>query len=85
MNRVSGADGPYRATPNFMVVVPTEKHVELHYARTGVEWLGIWLTGVGLMGLGVLVVWGRRTAAGRRRTRTASAAPAVTIAASHLS
>ena len=25
--RVSGGEGPYRATPNFMVVVPTEKHV----------------------------------------------------------
>jgi hypothetical protein len=63
-----------------MVVVPTEKHVTLHYARTGVEWLGLWLSGVGLMGLGVLVVWGRRAGTERRRTRTRSPAPAVTIA-----
>lgn len=28
---VSGADGPYRIAPNFMVVVPTDDHVELRY------------------------------------------------------
>ena len=27
---VSGAHGPFRATPNFMVVLPTAQHVELH-------------------------------------------------------
>lgn len=28
---VSGADGPYRIAPNFMVVIPTDTHVELRY------------------------------------------------------
>jgi hypothetical protein len=31
---VSGAQGPYRVAPNFMVVVPTSEHVELEYGRT---------------------------------------------------
>ena len=35
--QVAGADGPYRVAPNFMVVVPTDTHVELTYGRTGVE------------------------------------------------
>ncbi|MET0421382.1 MAG: hypothetical protein ABW073_06735, partial [Acidimicrobiia bacterium] len=57
---VSGADGPYRATPNFMVVVPTSKHVELTYGTTSVERLGRVLTVLGLVGVGLLVWWGRR-------------------------
>jgi len=58
--KVSGAEGPYRATPNFMVVVPTEKHVTLRYGTTHAEWLGRFLTLLGFVGLGVLVWWGRR-------------------------
>ena len=34
---VSGAEGPYRVTPNLMVVVPTDTHVSLHYGWTPVE------------------------------------------------
>src|SRR5262249_8813700 len=30
--RAEGADGPWRATPNFMVVVPTSRHVRLAFA-----------------------------------------------------
>jgi hypothetical protein len=56
---VRGADGPYRATPNFMVVVPTAKHVELHYTRTPAEWAGIGGTLLGLVGLAGLVLLGR--------------------------
>ena len=33
--QVDGADGPYRIAPNFMVVVPTSKHVRLHYEPSG--------------------------------------------------
>lgn len=57
---VEGAEGPYRATPNFMVVVPTEREVTLRYGTTPAEWLGRLLTLVGLVGLGLLVWWGRR-------------------------
>ncbi|MFI5052854.1 MAG: 6-pyruvoyl-tetrahydropterin synthase-related protein, partial [Acidimicrobiia bacterium] len=53
-----GADGPWRATPNFMVVVPTAKHVKLTYGTTSVEWAGRFLTLVGLVGLAGLVWWG---------------------------
>jgi hypothetical protein len=37
-----GADGPYRVSPNAMVVVPTDTEVTLTYGRSAVEWLG-WL------------------------------------------
>jgi hypothetical protein len=53
-----GANGPWRATPNFMVVVPTSKHVTLTYGTTTAEWTGRFLTVVGLVGLGGLVWWG---------------------------
>ena len=53
--KASGAEGPYRVAPNFMVVVPTDTHVELTYGRTGVEWLSYALTALGLVGLVLLV------------------------------
>ena len=52
--RAHGASGPYRATPNFMVVVPTSKDVSLTFDRSGVEWFGIMLTVLGLLGLGAI-------------------------------
>ncbi|MBL8777938.1 MAG: hypothetical protein JNK12_18515 [Acidimicrobiales bacterium] len=55
--QVSGADGPYRVTPNLMVVVPKERHVELHYGYTNVDYLAWALTLLGLAGL----VWLART------------------------
>jgi len=48
---VSGAEGPYRVTPNLMVVVPTDNEVSMHFGRTPVDWLGIVLTLLGLIGL----------------------------------
>jgi hypothetical protein len=55
---VEGAEGPWRATPNFMVVVPTSKHVKLTFATSNVEWAGRALTLVGFVGLAGLVWWG---------------------------
>jgi hypothetical protein len=52
---VEGGDGPYRVTPNLMVVVPTEEHVELRYGRTGVDLLAWALTGLGLLAVVALV------------------------------
>jgi len=57
---VSGAEGPYRVTPNFMVVVPTSRHVELHYDRTPAELAGIAGSLVGIGGLVGLVIIGRK-------------------------
>ena len=56
--QAEGADGPWRATPNFMVVVPTSKHVKLTFTTATVDWVGRALTVVGLAGLGGLVWWG---------------------------
>ena len=51
--KVSGADGPYRVSPNLMVVIPTSNHVSLHYGWTGVDLLAWGLTLLGMIG----VVW----------------------------
>jgi hypothetical protein len=47
-----GAEGPYRVAPNFMVVVPTENDVRLHYGRSGSDLFFYALT---LIGIGMLV------------------------------
>lgn len=60
-----GAQGPWRATPNFMVVVPTSRDVRLEYATTTAEWLGRAGTLFGVAGVVALVRWGRRS----RRSR----------------
>lgn len=49
--QVDGASGVYRVTPNLMVVVPTDTEVSMHFGRTPVDWLGIVLTLLGLVGL----------------------------------
>ena len=70
--KVEGARGPYRATPNFMVVEPTSHDVKLTYATTGTEWLGRLGTLLGLLGLSVLAFgawWRRRAKAGASEAR----------------
>jgi hypothetical protein len=57
--KVDGADGPFRVTPNLMVVVPTSKHVHLHYATTGVEYTAYALT---LLGIALAIFLARRAA-----------------------
>ena len=49
--QASGAEGPWRVTPNHMVVVPTRRHVQLRYGTTLVDRLGWVLTGLGILGL----------------------------------
>ena len=49
--KAKGAEGPWRATPNLMVVVPTEKEVALEYGRSSVEIISVLLTLTGLISL----------------------------------
>lgn len=62
-----GAKGPWRLTPNLMVVVPTGTHVDLRFERTTTEKLGGLLSLGGLAGLVGLVAVDVRT----RRRRNA--------------
>ena len=55
--QVRGANGPWRVTPNFMVVVPTEREVELTYGRTPIDRIGIALSVLGVVGLVALARW----------------------------
>jgi hypothetical protein len=52
--QVSGAAGPYRVTPNLMVVIPTDTHVSLHYGWTPIDLFAWILTFLGLVGLFLL-------------------------------
>lgn len=52
-----GANGPYRAAPNLMVVVPTSHDVKLTYGLTTTDWLGRFITLVAIAALGALITW----------------------------
>jgi hypothetical protein len=49
--QASGATGPYRVTPNLMVVVPTSHEVTLHYGATLADYAGDALSVLGVLGL----------------------------------
>jgi hypothetical protein len=53
----TGARGPWRATPDFRVVVPTSRDVKLEYSTTKAEYLGRAATVVGLIGVAGLAAW----------------------------
>ena len=55
--KVDGAEGPYRAAPNMMVVVPTDNEVRLHYSSSLIDKVAYLLT---LIGIIVVVYWWRR-------------------------
>jgi hypothetical protein len=46
--QATGANGPWRVAPNLMVVIPTSRHVSLHYGFTPVDGLGWAVTALGL-------------------------------------
>lgn len=52
---VDGAEGPWRVSPNFMVVVPNAEQVTLSYGHRAPDLLGWLLTAIGLLGLAGLV------------------------------
>jgi 6-pyruvoyl-tetrahydropterin synthase related domain len=62
---VEGAEGPYLASPSFMMVIPTQSHVTLTYGRTAANTVGqvlevaAWLLLLGLAGWRA-VLWRRR-------------------------
>ena len=86
--KASGAEGPYRVTPNLMVVVPTSTHVELSYGYTRIDWLAWLLTLVGVAGVVALfklpAVVLPPTWAERRAARKAQAAEEAALAAAAL-
>ena len=45
----TGANGPYIVSPAYMLLVPTEKHVRLHFGYGWVDWLGIILSCCGVI------------------------------------
>lgn len=55
--KVSGGKGPYRATPDFMVVIPESTHVTLHYGRSPIELVGMLASLIGLAG--IVLLWRR--------------------------
>ena len=57
---VSGATGPYRVSPNLMVVVPTSKHVSMVYGNTAAGTWGSWITFITLL-FGARALWRRRS------------------------
>lgn len=59
--RATGADGPWRATPSLMVVVPTENEVVLEFTDTLAESGGKILTLLGVVALIGVGVWERRS------------------------
>jgi hypothetical protein len=67
--KADGAQGPWRVSPNLMVVVPTAKDVSLHYGRTPGDFAGIGLTGLGVAGLVLLARWQPGPLAPPRRRR----------------
>ncbi|MGA1297796.1 MAG: 6-pyruvoyl-tetrahydropterin synthase-related protein [Ilumatobacteraceae bacterium] len=62
--KVSGAEGPYRVTPNMMVVVPTEREVSMSFGASVVDRGAYVLTLAGLVCLYLI----RRDDRRRRRT-----------------
>lgn len=63
----TGAEGPYRAAPSLMIVIPTEEKVSLEFGRTWTENLGMALS----LAAFIFVVWWVSRSRSRRRGRTA--------------
>jgi hypothetical protein len=69
-----GAHGPWRLSPNLMVVVPTAHDVSLHFARSAAEKVGAAGSVVGFAGLVALGISDVRR---RRRARPTEETPAI--------
>jgi hypothetical protein len=71
--RATGAKGPWRSTPNYMVVVPTSNDVRLVYEQTSAEWMGLGGSILGLVGLVALALF--FGSASRRRRHSGDVLP----------
>ena len=69
--RASGAEGPWRAAPSFMVVVPTQERVELRFENTWVEDVGAWSS---FLAAALLALWAGSAGAFWRRQGAQAAA-----------
>lgn len=81
--KVEGADGPYRVSPNLLVVVPTDVVVTLTRERTTIEWVGIGLGVAGLLGIALVlryrwILMRERQAAAKAKAKKTQAQPKVT-------
>ena len=84
--KVSGGEGPYRVTPNLMVVIPTSNHVRLHYGNVGIDYVANALTLLGIVALFLLFrakievvrrpLWDPIGRVGRRRPKPPIEGPA---------
>ena len=77
---VDGAEGPYRVTPNWMVVIPTGHDVELTYGATAVEYIAWLTTLIGLAALALVAVRPPARFEGRRAVEARSDAHLATAA-----
>jgi hypothetical protein len=73
---VSGANGPYRVSPNLMVVVPTSHHVVLSYTNTSWGWWGNVLTDITAV-IALRAAWRRRWWRRPRRYKEAAMMSAI--------
>jgi hypothetical protein len=64
--QASGADGPWRAAPNLMVVVPTSHDVTLRYGSSGADKLGELITLLAVVAAVALGLAGRRAKRSKR-------------------
>ncbi len=62
----TGADGPYRISPNLMVVVPTSHDVTLSYGTDPTQVVGIAITSLAVLALMTMAVIGYRRRRGAR-------------------
>ena len=76
--QATGATGPYRVTPNLLVVVPTAHNVVLHYGASPADRAGEILSVLGLIGLVLVLAGPRILKSGRHRRafRKTGATPA---------
>ena len=75
---VSGATGPYRVSPNLMVVVPTSHHVTLTYGNTSWGWWGNVITDLTALAAAV-ALWRRRWWRRPRRYNEAEISAAISV------